>query len=83
MKDCSRCGEWIGRPAAVVPADGSSAEAVCPHCEYREPFAYLPLFVVTGANGTGKSAVCRPLRRRLPELAVFEADAVPLPWTLD
>ena len=43
---------------------------------------YLPLFVLTGANGTGKSTLCPPLRRLLPECVVFEADAVPLTWSL-
>jgi hypothetical protein len=80
---CGRCGRWIGPPTAVEPAGAGTAAAVCARCGHREFFVYLPLFVVTGANGVGKSTVCRPLRRRLPEYVVFEADAVPLPWALD
>jgi hypothetical protein len=34
----------------------------------------LPLFVVTGASGAGKTTVTGPLRRLLPDCAVFEAD---------
>ena len=34
----------------------------------------LPLFVVTGASGAGKTTVTEPLRRLLPDCAVFEAD---------
>lgn len=34
----------------------------------------LPLFIVTGASGVGKTAVVEELRRLLPEWAVFETD---------
>jgi hypothetical protein len=34
----------------------------------------LPLFIVTGASGVGKTAVVEELRRLLPDWAVFETD---------
>jgi broad-specificity NMP kinase len=34
----------------------------------------LPLFIVTGASGTGKTAIVEPLQRLLPEWPVFETD---------
>ena len=49
----------------------------------RHALFFVPLFVVTGANGTGKSTVCPLLRRRLADCIVFEADVIPLPWTLE
>ena len=36
----------------------------------------LPLFVITGASGTGKSTVTSPLRRLLPDCEVFETDTL-------
>jgi RNase adaptor protein for sRNA GlmZ degradation len=36
----------------------------------------LPLFVVTGASGAGKTTVTALLGRRLPECAVFEGDLI-------
>jgi dephospho-CoA kinase len=36
----------------------------------------LPLFVVTGASGTGKSTVTGPLRRQLPDCEIFDTDAL-------
>jgi predicted ATPase len=40
------------------------------------PLPSLPLFVVTGASGTGKSAIVDGLRRRLPHCEVFETDLI-------
>jgi gluconate kinase len=40
------------------------------------PLPSLPLFVVTGASGTGKSAIVDGLRRRLPHCDVFETDLI-------
>jgi hypothetical protein len=36
----------------------------------------LPLFVVTGASGAGKTTITGPLRRLLPQCEVFEVDAI-------
>jgi hypothetical protein len=35
-----------------------------------------PLFVVTGASGTGKTTIVDPLRRRLPGCEIFETDVI-------
>jgi gluconate kinase len=48
----------------------------CPHCGDEQQVPDLPLFVVTGASGTGKSTVTAPLRRQLPDCEVFETDAL-------
>lgn len=48
----------------------------CPRCGDEQPVPDLPLFVVTGASGTGKSTVTGPLRRLLPDCEVFETDAL-------
>ncbi len=48
----------------------------CPCCGHTRPLASIPLFVVTGASGTGKSAIVDGLRRRLPHCEVFETDLI-------
>ncbi|MDR6723630.1 broad-specificity NMP kinase [Paenibacillus amylolyticus] len=36
----------------------------------------LPLFVVTGASGTGKTTICALVRESLPEFDVFDMDII-------
>jgi hypothetical protein len=48
--------------------------AVCGVCGWSERALRLPLFVVTGAAGSGKSTVRQPLIDALPECAVFDAN---------
>ena len=52
---CPRCGERHDVPE-VDPAE---SVVVCGACGHRDPFRRLPLFVLTGASGTGKSTVGR------------------------
>ena len=48
----------------------------CPRCGIPQPVPDLPLFVVTGASGTGKTTITGPLRRALPGCDVFDADII-------
>jgi hypothetical protein len=48
--------------------------AICRYCGHAQPFKQLPLFIVTGASGSGKSAACLLLAPLLPECIVLEAD---------
>jgi hypothetical protein len=60
----------------MEPRDGF---AVCPECGSAEAAAAMPLFVVTGASGSGKTAVFVPLARRLRgQCVTFDVD-----WLLD
>ena len=52
---CWSCGEW--EPEKDILERSDHAVAVCPDCNYEQPFRYLPLLVVTGASGAGKSTV--------------------------
>ena len=45
----------------IRPGEGWRAQAVCPGCGYAHPFSRLPLYVITGASGTGKSALALAL----------------------
>jgi predicted kinase len=52
--------------------------AVCPACGASESALRLPLFVVTGASGSGKTTVCPHLAATLRECVVFDVD-----WLMD
>lgn len=67
---CMNCGPDV----AVERGDGAVLR--CPRCGDEQQVPDLPLFVVTGASGTGKSTVTGPLRRELPECEVFDSDAL-------
>lgn len=55
-------------------------DAICPSCGRRDDTAALrPLFVVTGASGSGKTAIFGPLARLLAgRCIVFDVD-----WLID
>src|SRR5947209_1270400 len=67
---CPKCGEY----AVEKEIDLSGPFAICPHCRYAHPFIRQPLFIVTGASGTGKTAICLALVPQLPECVVLESD---------
>src|SRR5690348_7966956 len=57
--------------------DPTGPFAICPHCGHRQRFVRLPLFVITGASGAGKTAVCLDLVARLrSECVVLESDVL-------
>lgn len=64
-----QCGEF--REDKIIDADGSFA--ICPKCSHHHPFVMKPLFVLTGASGTGKSTIGLSLLRE-PELVALEVD---------
>ena len=67
---CPRCGQY--RADKVIDARGPTA--VCPLCGYAHPFLQLPLFVLSGASGAGKTTVGLLLVRLLPECVVLDSD---------
>jgi predicted kinase len=67
---CPKCGEY----SVEKEIDLSGPFAICPNCHYKHPFLRLPLFIITGASGTGKSTVCLALVSQLPECVVLESD---------
>lgn len=72
---CVECGSWT--PAKTVlshSANPQQAFAVCDQCQHHHPFAYLPLFIVTGASGSGKSTICQRLSGSMRKLVVLESD---------
>lgn len=54
--------------------DESGTYAVCPDCGHKHKFKKLPLFIITGASGAGKSTICTELAAAIPEVIVMESD---------
>jgi hypothetical protein len=67
---CPRCGMY----SEEKTIDPSGPYAICRHCGNAHPFRQSPLFIVTGASGSGKSSACLQLVPILPECVVLEAD---------
>jgi predicted ABC-type ATPase len=67
---CPNCGEYSVEK--IIDPDGPCA--VCPYCQYAHHFLQQPLFVITGASGTGKTTLCLALIPALPECVVMESD---------
>jgi broad-specificity NMP kinase len=70
MNVCFQCGMYH----ADKIIDPSGPFAICPECGYQHPFIYLPLLVVSGASGTGKSTVCNHLIGRYQESVLLDSD---------
>jgi hypothetical protein len=66
---CSSCAQWV-----APLADPGTALWRCPLCNAEHHYSPVPLFVLTGACGSGKSGIASELRPLLPELDVFDTD---------
>jgi adenylate kinase family enzyme len=58
----------------IEPTGPNTASAICPFCLHAHPFLRQPLFIITGASGSGKSTVCLALAPLLQECVVMESD---------
>lgn len=67
---CPDCGVYSEEKSI----DPRGPFAVCPNCGHAHRFVRLPLFIVTGASGAGKSIVCLELAARMPECVCLECD---------
>ena len=68
---CMECG-----PGTILDADPRAQRLRCPRCRAESWLPALPLFVVTGASGTGKSTITGRLRTLLPDCLVVEGDVI-------
>ncbi|SFJ69400.1 hypothetical protein SAMN02799624_05532 [Paenibacillus sp. UNC496MF] len=66
---CDGCGEYV-----ETKVNRDERTRVCPECEYAEPIRMVPLFIVTGTSGAGKTTVAKHLRKALPDCDVFDTD---------
>ncbi|MBA2470212.1 MAG: AAA family ATPase [Chloroflexia bacterium] len=71
---CPTCGMYEVEREVLADADPVFATAICGSCGARIRFRRRPLYVVTGASGTGKTAICHELTRRQPGFLVLESD---------
>lgn len=67
---CRNCGEY--RVDKIIEPGGPYA--VCPVCEHKHPFRQLPLLIVAGASGAGKSAAGQRLLGKIEEVVLLEGD---------
>lgn len=70
MNVCFQCGMYH----ADKIIDPVGPFAVCPECGFRHPFRQLPLLVVSGASGAGKSTVCQRLSGQLTRTVLLDSD---------
>lgn len=69
---CPACGD--DRRDKDVARDEPAV--VCPACGHAEPFRRLPLLLVGGASGTGKSTIRRELLGRVADAVLLDVDAL-------
>jgi predicted kinase len=69
---CPRCGAY----SENKPVDDRDDNAciVCRDCGHRQPFLRLPLFVIGGVSGTGKTTLHQELVSKVTECVVLDSD---------
>lgn len=67
---CHKCGLYH----ADKLIDPSGPYAVCLECGHKHPFRQLPLLMVSGASGAGKSSVCQCLLGKLDNVILLDSD---------
>ncbi len=67
---CHHCGLY--RADKVIDPVGPFA--ICPECGHQHPFRHLPLLIVSGASGAGKSAVCNHLLGQFTQAILLDSD---------
>lgn len=68
---CQGCGGYI---QPLVDVDMQSMR--CPTCDYVETQRIVPLWMVTGASGVGKTTMVAALRSLLPDWEIFDTDII-------
>jgi hypothetical protein len=67
---CRQCGQYH----ADKIIDQSGPFAICPECGYQHAFLQLPLFIISGASGTGKTTVLQQLLGRVADFVLLDSD---------
>jgi len=67
---CFQCGEYC----AEKEVDINNKIALCPLCGYKNKYTAMPLLIVGGASGTGKSAILKELIGNINNAILLETD---------
>jgi len=67
---CPNCGEYDESKQVLH----SPVRAKCGTCEFEHPFRALPLFVVTGASGAGKTTAALQLGQSVQPFVILDQD---------
>lgn len=70
MNVCFQCGMY--RADKLI--DPSGPFAICPECGYKHPFQQIPLLLIGGASGSGKTTVCQYLVGRVTQAVLLDSD---------
>jgi hypothetical protein len=70
MNVCSQCGMYH----ADKVIDPTGPFAICPECGFQNSFRMLPLLIVTGASGAGKSTTCQHLAGQVTQAVLLDSD---------
>ena len=70
FNSCPACGEY----SVEKTIDRHGPFAVCPACGHKQPFRQLPLLVITGPSGAGKTTLALELVPRLESVVAIETD---------
>ena len=69
---CHNCGLY--RSDKVI--DPAGPFAICPECGHKHLFRMLPLLLVSGASGAGKSSVCQTLLGKMENAVLLDGDII-------
>jgi len=67
---CRKCGKY--HADKIISADRENM--ICPNCNEKQPLKQLPLFIITGASGVGKSTLSIELYKKETDYIVMESD---------
>lgn len=67
---CFQCGMY----RADKEIDPSGPFAICPECGYKHLFQQLPLLIVSGASGAGKTTICQYLLGQVTKAVLLDSD---------
>ena len=70
INTCFSCGRY--RADKIIDPDGPVA--ICPECGHSHPFLQLPLLIVSGASGSGKTTIFRQLVGKVSEAVLLDSD---------
>ena len=67
---CHQCGLY--RADKII--DPVGPYAICPECGYKHRFRMMPLFIVSGASGSGKTSVWQHMLGKCDDFVLLDSD---------